>query len=106
MQQTLIGTKAANMNPNSKDKDISRLANVDLRILSPSFELDRELYFPCLPISTTIAQLKDRIQKSIPSSPKAYRQRLIFRGRVVMKDDATLLDVFGKDTVSYSSKLT
>lgn len=86
----------------SSDKDVSPLDHVDLRILSPSSEVDRELYFPCLSVSTTVAQLKDRIQKSIPSSPEACRQRLIFRGKVVMRDDATLLDVFGKDTVSYS----
>ena len=84
----------------SNSKDIDCSTHIDLRILSPSTEVERELSFQCLPASTTIAQLKERIQKSIPSGPEAYRQRLIFRGRVIMKDDATLIDVFGKDSVS------
>ena len=93
------------MSPLSDSKDVDRSANIDLRILSPSTEVDRELFFQCLPVATTIAQLKERIQKSISSSPEADRQRLIFRGRVIMRDDVTLVDVFGKDTVSKPNRL-
>ena len=91
---------SVNMSKIHNAKNEGQSANIDLRILSPSTEVDRELFFQALSVTTTIAQLKDRIQKSIPSSPAIHRQRLIFRGKVVMRDDATLIDVFGKDTVS------
>ena len=76
-----------------------RPVEVDLRILSPSTEIQDGLSFPGLSAQTTVARLKELIRDSVPSRPAADRQRLIFQGRVLSSGDSTLAEVFGLDQV-------
>jgi hypothetical protein len=72
---------------------------VNLRVLSPSAELEGGISFPDLPTATTIQQLRTRIQDAAPSKPTTDRMRLIYRGRVLVNDTDTLATVFGAESV-------
>jgi hypothetical protein len=75
---------------------------VNLRILSPSPELDGGINLAQLPTSTTVADLRRRIQDAVPSRPAPDHMRLIYRGKVVADDASTLVDVFGADNLRQS----
>lgn len=46
-----------------------------------------------LPLSTTIATLKDKIQAELPEHPSPSEQRLIYQGRPLLRTETTLRDV-------------
>ncbi|KAK4942600.1 hypothetical protein LTR10_017729 [Elasticomyces elasticus] len=46
-----------------------------------------------LPLSTSIATLKDKIKDELPEHPTPAEQRLIYQGRPLLRTDATLRDV-------------
>jgi hypothetical protein len=63
---------------------------INLKILSPSTEVDGGVSFPDLPTTITVRELRSRIQDAVPSRPAPERMRLIYRGRVVANDTDTL----------------
>jgi hypothetical protein len=73
---------------------------VNLQVLSPSAGVNRPLLFPDLPAATTIKQLKERIREALPLRPSDENQRLIHRGRALLRESDSLLDIFGADAVS------
>ncbi|KAF2442851.1 hypothetical protein P171DRAFT_433239 [Karstenula rhodostoma CBS 690.94] len=75
---------------------------VNLKILSPSAEVEGGVQLADLPASTTIRELRQRIHDAAPSRPATDRMRLIYRGRVVANDSDTLLTVFGADNIRTS----
>ena len=70
-----------------------------LNVLSPSAEVPEKLTYPAIPTSTTILELKQKIQTDIETRPSPERQRLIYRGRALVQDDRTLEDIFGHAAV-------
>jgi predicted glycosyltransferase len=72
---------------------------INLKVLSPSAELDGGITLADIPASTTVKELRSRIQNAVPSKPAPDRMRLIYRGRVVANDADTLSTVFGTDNV-------
>ncbi|KAF4982032.1 hypothetical protein FZEAL_2282 [Fusarium zealandicum] len=72
---------------------------VSLQIVSPSVGVNRPLLFPGLPATTTVKQLKDKIRQTLPLRPADEHQRLIHRGRAIVRDMDTLLDIFGADAI-------
>ncbi|KAF2143370.1 uncharacterized protein K452DRAFT_317527 [Aplosporella prunicola CBS 121167] len=70
---------------------------VDLRILSPSIEAEGGVSFRALPSSTTVGQLKVKIQDALPTHPVPERMRIIYQGRM-LRDSIPLAEVFGRDT--------
>jgi hypothetical protein len=78
---------------------------VNLQVLSPSVGVNRPLMFPGLSSATTIKQLKEKIRQSLPLRPSDENQRLIYRGRALLHETDTLLDVIGSDVVSLLSFL-
>jgi hypothetical protein len=72
---------------------------INLKILSPSSEVEGGVSFSDLPASITIKELRSRIQDAVPSRPAPERMRLIYRGRVVANDADTLGHVFGAENV-------
>ena len=44
-------------------------------------------------LNTTIAELKGKIQTELPERPSPAEQRLIYQGRPLLRNDATLRDV-------------
>ena len=75
---------------------------VNLRILSPSPDLDGGINLTQLPATTTVADLRRRIQHAVPSRPAPDHMRLIYRGKVVANNASTLLHVFGADNIRQS----
>ncbi|KAA8620828.1 hypothetical protein Alg130_02474 [Pyrenophora tritici-repentis] len=70
---------------------------INLKILSPSTEVEGGVNLADVPASTTVKELRSRIQNAVPSKPATDRMRLIYRGRVVANDAETLGNVFGTD---------
>ncbi|KAG8415254.1 hypothetical protein J3458_009116 [Metarhizium acridum] len=79
---------------------------VNLQILSPSVGVNRPLLFPDLPAVTTIKQLKDRIRQALPLRPADENQRLIHRGRALLRESDNLLDIFGADALRIPERQT
>ncbi|KAJ4373223.1 hypothetical protein N0V83_003516 [Neocucurbitaria cava] len=79
---------------------------INLRILSPSTEVEGGVTFPGIPAATTIKELRSRIQDAVPSKPSTERMRLIYRGRVVANDADTLTNVFGADSAANTQAST
>ncbi|KAL1598649.1 hypothetical protein SLS60_007789 [Paraconiothyrium brasiliense] len=75
---------------------------VNLKILSPSAEVEGGIHLVDLPANTTIRELRQRIQDVAPSRPAIDRMRLIYRGRVVANDNDTLANVFGAENIRES----
>jgi hypothetical protein len=76
---------------------------INLKILSPSTEIEGGIFLPDLPVSTTIKGLRQKIHDAAPSKPATNRMRLIYRGRVVANDDDKLADVFPVEEVGRPS---
>lgn len=74
-------------------------ATINLRILSPSSEVEGGIHLHDLPASTTVRELRLKIQDAVPSKPGPERMRLIYRGKVVANDADALETVFGADNV-------
>ena len=70
-----------------------------LHILSPSLEVPDKLTFPAIPVTTTVGELKNKIQDAIATKPSPARQRLIYRGKALVKTTDTMKDVFGQEAV-------
>jgi hypothetical protein len=75
---------------------------VNLQVVSPSVGVGT-LSFPATPATTTISQLKAKIRDSLPLRPVDEHQRLIHRGRMLARDNDTLIDVFGVAAVSLAT---
>ena len=73
---------------------------LNLQVVSPSVGVNRPLRFPEIAASTTIKQLKERIRQILPLRPADDHQRLIHRGRALVRETDTMLDIFGEDAVS------
>ncbi|KAH6644742.1 hypothetical protein C7974DRAFT_27035 [Boeremia exigua] len=77
-------------------------STVNLKVLSPSSEIEGGLHLPQLPASTTVRELRLRIQDAVPSKPGPERMRLIYRGKVVANDADSLETVFGAENLRES----
>jgi hypothetical protein len=73
---------------------------INLKVLSPSAEVQGDINLSDIPASTTVKDLRLRIQNEISTRPATDRMRLIYRGRVVGNESDTLIDVFGEEAVS------
>jgi hypothetical protein len=87
----------------SKDDDAASVTPeqlvVTLQVVSPSVGVTRPLFFTDLAADTTLKQLKEKIRQMLPLRPADDHQRLIYRGRALIRDTETLLDIFGEDAV-------
>ncbi|KAI9758927.1 MAG: phosphatidylserine decarboxylase 1 [Chaenotheca gracillima] len=61
---------------------------------------DQKLLLSAVPATTTVAELKRKIQNALPNGPSPERQRLIVRGRLLGRDADTVHEVFGQPAVS------
>ncbi|EKV09165.1 Ubiquitin supergroup [Penicillium digitatum] len=65
-------------------------STITLHILCQSLPPPSRFTLKNVPLSSTIAQLKGRIEQTFPNNPQASHQRLIYRGKPLTVDDATL----------------
>lgn len=80
--------------------------NINLQIVSPSVGVNRPLQFPATPAATTIKALKGMIRDALPLRPTDGNQRLIYRGKALLREEATLLDVLGAEAVRTTDQHT
>ncbi|KAF9775038.1 hypothetical protein IL306_006863 [Fusarium sp. DS 682] len=92
--------------PSNASASTTDQQTVNLQVLSPSVGVNRPLLFPNLPANTTIKQLKDKIRQTLPLRPPDDHQRLIHRGRAIVRESDTLVDIFGADVISTSEQQT
>lgn len=71
----------------------------DLQVVSPSVGVTRPLLFNAIPATTTIKELKERIRQALPLQPSDEQQRLIHRGRALVRETDTMLSIFGEEAV-------
>jgi hypothetical protein len=71
---------------------------LDLRIVSPS--LPQPISILEIAAAATVGQVKEKIRSRLPGGYSESSQRLICRGRMLNRDDETLLNLFGEDLVS------
>jgi len=72
---------------------------LDLKIVSPS--ISQPISIPEIAAASTVGQVKDKIRTQLPARYSGSTLRLICRGRMLNRDDETLLSVFGEDLVSW-----
>jgi hypothetical protein len=84
----------------TKDDEQPEPLSFTLIVVSPSVGAASRLSFPHLPATTTIKELKAKIRDVLESKPPDENQRLIHRGRMLARETETMLDIFGKETVS------
>ncbi|KAJ4362650.1 hypothetical protein N0V95_001358 [Ascochyta clinopodiicola] len=75
---------------------------INLKVLSPSSEVESGVHLRDLAASTTVQELRLKIQDAVPSKPDPARMRLIYRGKVVANDTDSLETVFGADNIRES----
>lgn len=80
--------------------------NVNLQIVSPSVGVNRPLQFPTTPASTNIKTLKRMIRDSLVMRPTDAHQRLIYRGKALLRDNETLLEILGAEAVRTTDQHT
>lgn len=83
--------------------DEGQSVTINLKIVSPSVSVTKPLHFQQLPASMTLKQLKTKIRDELPLKPKDEDQRLIHRGKALVRETDTLLDVFGLEAVRHPS---
>ncbi|KAI1103075.1 hypothetical protein F4804DRAFT_342756 [Jackrogersella minutella] len=74
-------------------------ATFTLQIISPSIGIPQPLALQRLPTDTTVKQLKERIRNVISTRPTDEAQRLIHRGRLLGRDNETMTEIFGQETL-------
>ena len=77
----------------------SEQQTIELHILSPSPEVPHSLTFPIVLTTTTVGELKIKIQDAVPTKPAPERQRLIYRGKALTQDSLPLKDIFTQEMV-------
>lgn len=99
MDPDMSTTSIKDLAPPVPDDPPPKPQTIFLHILSPSSEVPDKLTFPAIPVTTTVDELKNKIQDAITTKPSPQRQRLIYRGKALVKPTDTMKDVFGQDTV-------
>lgn len=77
-------------------------SSISLHLLCQSLPPPSRFTLENVPLSLTVAQLKERIEQSFPGNPRASTQRLIYRGKVLNVNDAILKAVVSSVDVSRS----
>ena len=87
-------------NPPTEGDSPTGSNTITLHILCPSIPAPGRFTLHDQPLSETIAQIKARITESLASRPGPAQQRLIYRGKPLADDRATLASVLGPIDVS------
>jgi hypothetical protein len=87
----------------TSDEERPEPISFTLVVVSPSVGVTGPLTFPHLPATTTVKELKAKIRDALPTKPADESQRLIHRGRMLARDLETMMDIFGRETVSRSA---
>jgi hypothetical protein len=100
-QEALSENQHQTLSPNNASTRSDEV-NFNLLVVSPSVGVPSPLPFPQLSAWTTVKQLKEKIRGSLPRQPADDHQRLIHRGRLLAREDETMLEIFGQEKVRRS----
>lgn len=92
---------ASDARPDDAESTTTGELTVTLQLVSPSVTVNRPLLFPDLPATTTVKQIKEKVRETLPTQPIDDHQRLIHRGRALIRDTDSLLDILGEHAVGY-----
>ncbi|KAJ5596868.1 hypothetical protein N7450_003326 [Penicillium hetheringtonii] len=92
-------------NPGAQDSTPSSSGKITLHILCPEISSTGRFTLHDQSLSDTVAQIKARITESLPSRPTPVQQRLIYHGKPLTDDRATLASVLGPVNESFSIHL-
>ena len=70
-----------------------------IHLLPSSPGVPDKITFPTIADSTTVGELKKKIQENVSTNPSPERQRVIYRGHSLNRDELSLRDVFGREEV-------
>jgi hypothetical protein len=84
----------------SQSEEPSSPRSLIVHVLCPSVPAPNRFTFDNLSLNTTVADLKARLSRSIPSQPAVDSQRLFYLGKPLLDDCATLQSLFGPLNVS------
>ncbi|MCJ1310344.1 hypothetical protein MMC25_004008 [Agyrium rufum] len=84
----------------------SSVPGLTLNVRSPSNRVPPHLTLSGITRNTTIREVKNKIQSSIPSGPSPEDQRLIYRARPLVRDDMTVEEIFGQEELRHSDVQT
>ncbi|KAL3447006.1 hypothetical protein BJX65DRAFT_101271 [Aspergillus insuetus] len=79
----------------SQSEEPSSPRSLIVHVLCPSVPAPNRFTFDTLSLNTTVADLKTRLSRSIPSLPAVDSQRLFYLGKPLLDDGATLQSLFG-----------
>ena len=79
---------------------------ITLHILCQSLPPPNRFTLKDVSLSTTIAQLKGRIEKDFPGNPQSSTQRLIYRGKPLRAEDAALSTIIAIGEVGAQSPIS
>jgi hypothetical protein len=80
-------------------------ADVNTFTLQLKLPSDGVLLLNDLSFATTVKQLKEQIRNAHERKPSDETQRLIHRGRLLMRENETMLELFGQEAVCAASLL-
>ena len=85
----------------SSNSVLSAKKNISLHIhlLPSSPGVPDKITFPTIADATTVGELKKKIQENVSTNPSPERQRVIYRGHSLNRDELSLRDVFGREEV-------
>lgn len=86
--------------PATKDTTPMASDKITLHVISPSIPAPGRFTLHDQSLSDTVAQIKARITLSLPSRPTPGQQRLIYRGKPLTDDRASLASILGPIDVS------
>lgn len=87
------------MTDDATDSAPAETSGINLKILSPSLSVAKPLLFPNIAPTTTIRQLKEKIRNELPLRPTDENQRLIHRGKALLRETDTLEFILGAEAV-------
>lgn len=84
----------------------SQAAAINVKILSQLPQPDHVQFFEALPVATTVKDLKLRLSQKVSAKPSPDHMRLIYLGRLLAPDSATLADIFNANAAQQENTYT
>jgi len=93
-------SSAANDSDSGQIREDTQKRRINLRILSPGPLVPESVNIENVPVTATIGEVKSRYSIASPSHPPTNGLRMIFAGRVLADDNASIAVALGDNVVS------
>lgn len=82
------------------DNELPEPFKFSLSIVSPSPTVPTPFMLHELLVTNTVQDLKAKIRDALPDKPTDETQRLIYHGRLLVRETETMENIFGRQVVS------